>query len=249
MAYLSMDRPFIFCIEEVMTAPDATIYPVGLTWEQLFEWYYRIKTWNITASTSSITASSVGDTDSVSANCPAFSYDFSYSSVTASEKDFVCTAQAGDFNETVSDGDTKPGISAGASFTLVLAAIFGDPGGVVKYSGLYYPHLELNVGSSAIATYSGSDPSEDYELIFSFPPGAGTPADISITLNGVSFTLSGTLQTTGSAGSHVSANNDPASYPVTWTPTLWWAYNTSAGDTYDTATGAELLDPFSIQSP
>jgi len=251
MASLSLPYPFIFCIPEVFEAPDPATHPVGITWETLFRWYYRVKQWDINAASSTISAQVTGSEGSATAGIGDFA-DSTNAPLTTSEKEFACSEQSfpssGDPKSSYDEygGDTEVGF-AQAAFNVVINQWFGLEG-IVKYDGLYYPVLEIGLGASVSVAFSDGVVSENYSANLS-TSGSGTPTTIGLQIDGESFTLPVFLDESGATGGHISASFDPADFPIIITPTSFWPYDPGdgGGPVWDSSTGAQLRNPFSVQ--
>jgi len=234
MAGISMPYDFGFCITETTDGTlvgNGTQWPVAMTKDQFFEFYYRFRALTLSADATFVApdgnailnksypdlyvAGEYNDEDGV----------ITYTGVTV-ETDYICGAHT----TSIRILDSTTGFVVG--FTIVLNFLvnqFATPDNtmVYLYAGNYYPKIVLDTQGAT----------GDEWALNSLKGFYGTSESAGV------FTLWGnSISLYSDGGSSVTGSLD-------YEPTLWWAYNPgSGGDIWDTTTGAQLRDPFSVQT-
>lgn len=226
MAGLSVPYQFPFCVDTTkssLSSANQLYYPIELTLDEIFEWAYRWRKlqYNVTGGVC------VGPTNTADISGI---FNGSDRPAISSEISFACTL--GDWVE----GPSETFSDASAEFTLALFQELPGLPAIVSNDDYtaFYPSISI---SWLLQTdYEGEEASIEGSSLLEDP----LPTS-SITLGGFEI-----LVPYVEAGDTSNITNISS---VVISPLEWYAYNPgSGGDIWDTATGAELRDPFSVQT-
>lgn len=240
-----------YCIEE-KTSDDVgkdTDYPIGLTYDQWFENYFRVKDWNLEIQYTMSGNCSAGDANaSTSIAGPTGSFS---TSILSSEKSFSCIynvsgALADNNSGSVTDSTDEAFASVALSATFNTSPVNYNFYSCYKVDDLFYPKFLFSFMLTGLAN-GGSDsgfPFFEATLVpwvrWNFPNPLYTPYDIPLDLNGVTGTREGTLYLGNSSEGSGSAIVDITMSMIKLTPKSYWSYD----GIWDTTTGAQILNPF-----
>lgn len=247
--------------------PD-TKYPIGVDFETIFKWYYRVRVWIVvvdfdasaatTLTTSSINISLLSPTNGFTFLPSGFTTEAYFSTI-------LPTGLTALTQQSASDADSGAGSSCNGSCDLINAT-FGsetrlffkdvatEP--IVRVGSLYYPSTQCDMvlTSSILANQDpGSNATSRTRVVYlNRPTAAATVVGIPWEIDGESFTKNGSYNdNTTTAGASPPAVTVTADFQkVTWTPSQYWEYDPGdgGGPIWDSVTGAELRSPFSVQN-
>lgn len=249
--FLSGPKLLPQCIEEKTSGDvgQATDYPIGFTYEQWFEFYFRVKDWQVeiqwsasgscTASTASASASAGGPGTGDSAT------DFD------DESDFACVYNqsfANLTNDTDFDDDSTPegfaSVGVGSSFPNPTVGI--NNVSCYKVGSLYYPKMFFNFSIGGTASGGSGEGFPFYEeLITSIPnyaPGDPnySPYVMTLEVGGITAPKEGTKGMFDSSEGEGTAVVNTSITLIKFTPKSYWSYD----GIWNPSTGAQILNPF-----
>lgn len=267
MAGLSTPFAFPFCIESSTDVGFGTDYPIGVDYETIFKWYWRVKEWSISlnSSTQSASASSGSASASSSSVTPITGVLQATrpSGLTTVETQLVCGQNYFVLQSPVSNEDYDPQSSddddyfyAAESFTsafindAILFDSFGDR--IRTNSGLYYPLFLIDFSIEASGFWSrtpkNGDPGNSGYEVKGFNEGSGS-GTIDLTVDGETTSFRCVQSSDSQTDTGGTASSSLTGVTISLTPTAYWPYNPgSGGDIWDSSTGAQLRDPFSVTS-
>jgi len=248
------------CVPEV-TADDVgprTTNFAGVDKDTYYKWRYRVKKWKITIP---YNASSSGAGGSASAGGSiSNSNSITCTNWITDEVDLVCNAGSFDgFGDGVtdfySDSDSSGESSAGASGSYYIEMAFISASAQF-YDDLYYFSIYTNAQISAYGDGTvdggpgGTTIKSEQVTIAWLTPGTGTTEEpIDWLIDGQSFSSLGTRLTIDADGGRASAAASASFGTILVEPIEYWPYDPGdgGGPVWDSSTGAQLRDPFSVQ--
>lgn len=256
-AFTSGAKIFAICPEEAEESDigKLTFYPIGVDWETLFKWYFRVKTWKAEYSYNFNASVTVNGT-SANVTAPSPSSVDSTTNV-EDESQFTCKTPAiRNQLDSIEEDDSNESPDA-----IVNANITSLSGGAISqfltfktlYIGdTFYPYLRIQFNIATLAAGSGSDGTANANAILYSTPNVSTDpeysqVDIPIEIDGeigvIQWTYYKTVFNEGDATSDVNL----IITNLKLTPEEYWEYDFGEGPMYDSTNGDVLIDPWSYQ--
>lgn len=252
MSGLTTCREFPFCVPTVGSTDvgDGTNYPIGVDKETIFKWFYRVKKWQLTCEYTFDVIATNGGTAQVSGNGPTTHPELDINPVTV-ESDMSCKSQIflwGDPPAIIADAFDIQTVG-NATFLYELSLFFlgaGTPS-VVFYDDLFYPYFSAYVSITGDALVNFGP--RQIRSISASPSDWPTPLSIPYEIDGTTFSMTGSTRLfNGGGGGPGSATATVTDIEIKINPIEFWEYDNGVdGPIWDSTTGAELQDPFSVQ--
>lgn len=258
MAGFTFYKQFKDPIEEV-TASDVgpkTVFPVGVDYETVFKWYYRVKVWEFTVVINLST--SVTSTDSAAtATLPGpINEDTHLELVSFTSEARFSVDYPVSIVDDLADSDHQEDIGANSSSIADVSYSTSFTSlrflhNVVTYDELYYPGFIMAMDMSANGQFFAVDGFKTKgRAVSSQYFGETGMTTVPVTIDGINFDVNwfgedgeGGESTLGS----ITVNCDFVS--ITLNPKEYWPYNPGdgGGPVWDQDSGIQLRDPFSVQ--
>lgn len=259
MAGFSSYRVFRDVVPEVtsdLVGPN-TAYPIGVDYETIFKWYYRVKEWSVSIDFICDASASGPDTSATTA-LTSPSTGTLFKSISFTDESYFSTlipTSSGTPTEQ-NDADIDPGsLSNSQAFSNFINAGFGPivqimhtPNPIVRIGAVYYPRLkcDLYVNAAASVEYEGVR-GENKTIYVDRPTELGSEISILWQLDSESFNKTGSFDENSFPGGGTASVTVNVTQ-ITITPSKYWTYNvTGVGDIWDEDTGDQLVNPFSVQ--
>lgn len=257
MAGFSSYRVFRDTIPEVTSGSvgPTTAYPIGVDYETIFKWYYRVREWDVSIDYIA-NGSASGPSSSASTTLPSPSAGILIKSPSFTDESYFSTLLPTSYGTPTEDNasDIDVGSSeTSLSFSNFLNAGFGPiieimqtPNPIVRIGDIYYPRMKCDLYVNANAGV-GISRGENKTIYVDRPSELPIPLSIPWTVDSESFNKTGSYEANSSPGPG-SASVTVEVNQITITPSKYWTYNVSGvGDIWDEDTGDQLIDPFSVQ--
>lgn len=254
MAGFSFYQLFKDPVPEVTSSdvgPD-TQYPIGLDLDTIFKWYYRVKKWRFDFEYV-CNASAIGTDSSASASLPGSATIDTVINPSLSNESYFSVAfprsEAGEIFDSNEDSD-----SGATSFSVAQTNYVSGFSSVLllpnmrRYNDQYYPSVSAGIDLVAQAEVGNLSDFRTVGRGVSTLYSSTFPLSIPWEIDGISFTQTGSYNDYSSGtGSGASVNCEIIKLSLT--PIEYWPYNVPVfGNIYDPTTGAQNVDPFSVQS-